>query len=93
MESNGEPLKIHISQQCCAALQKLGGYQVQPRGIINMKGKKPVQTYWLVGATEKAVKPTEVSFSNFFLFSVFKVSVLSEIMHRKSVHFQENNTL
>ncbi|XP_073983088.1 receptor-type guanylate cyclase Gyc76C-like isoform X2 [Rhodnius prolixus] len=60
MESNGEPLKIHISQQCCAALQKLGGYQVQPRGIINMKGKKPVQTYWLVGATEKAVKPTEV---------------------------------
>ncbi|KAK9512964.1 hypothetical protein O3M35_001263 [Rhynocoris fuscipes] len=60
MESNGEPLKIHISQQCCNSLQKLGGYIIHPRGIINMKGKKPVQTYWLVGATDIAIKSREV---------------------------------
>ncbi len=39
MESNGEPLKIHISKECNAELQKLGGFITEERGIVQMKGK------------------------------------------------------
>ncbi|XP_045491342.1 receptor-type guanylate cyclase Gyc76C-like isoform X1 [Colias croceus] len=56
MESNGEPLRIHISPSCKQALDKLGGYIVEPRGSIPIKGKGVLQTYWLVGATEKAIQ-------------------------------------
>ena len=42
--SNGEPLRIHISHQCYIALEKLGGYQVEERGLITMKvGRWPKQ--------------------------------------------------
>lgn len=61
MESTGEPLKIHISEQGKNALDKLGGYVVEQRGLVNMKGKGEVLTYWLVGATEKAVQRREVT--------------------------------
>ncbi|CAG9834118.1 unnamed protein product [Diabrotica balteata] len=60
MESNGEPLKIHISPQCKEALDKLGGYIVEERGIVNLKGKGEVKTYWLTGATELAIQRREV---------------------------------
>lgn len=60
MESNGEPLKIHISPQCRDALEKLGGYVVEERGLVVMKGKGEVRTYWLQGATENAVQRREV---------------------------------
>ena len=39
MESNGEALKIHISGKCKDALDKLGGYATESRGLIAMKGK------------------------------------------------------
>lgn len=39
MESNGEALKIHISGQCKQALDKLGGYVTEMRGLIPLKGK------------------------------------------------------
>lgn len=42
MESNGEPLRIHISASCKQALDKLGGYVVEPRGTIPIKGKGQV---------------------------------------------------
>lgn len=42
MESNGEPLRIHISPSCKQALDKLGGYIVEPRGTIPIKGKGQV---------------------------------------------------
>ncbi|XP_066155671.1 receptor-type guanylate cyclase Gyc76C-like isoform X2 [Euwallacea fornicatus] len=60
MESNGEPLKIHISMQCKEALEKLGGYIIVERGMVSMKGKGSVRTFWLEGATEQAVQPREV---------------------------------
>lgn len=44
MESNGEPLRIHISPSCKQALEKLGGYIVEPRGMIPIKGKGQVST-------------------------------------------------
>ncbi|XP_058808902.1 receptor-type guanylate cyclase Gyc76C-like isoform X2 [Phymastichus coffea] len=64
MESNGEPLKIHISSQCKEALEKIGGYIIEDRGLIQMKGKGEVKTYWLVGATEKAIQKREVDITD-----------------------------
>ena len=61
MESNGEPLKIHISPQCKDALDRVGGYVVNERGMVYMKGKGEVKTYWLIGATECAIQRREVS--------------------------------
>ncbi|XP_076675215.1 receptor-type guanylate cyclase Gyc76C isoform X2 [Andrena cerasifolii] len=60
MESNGEPLRIHISEQCKDALDKIGGYIIEERGLVHMKGKGDVKTYWLTGATEKAIQKREV---------------------------------
>ena len=60
MESNGEPLRIHISEQCRDALDKIGGYIIEERGLVHMKGKGDVKTYWLTGATEKAIQKREV---------------------------------
>lgn len=59
MESNGEALKIHISEQCKASLDRIGGYVTESRGRIQLKGKGEVVTYWLTGATEKAVQRRE----------------------------------
>ncbi|XP_065215329.1 guanylate cyclase 32E [Planococcus citri] len=49
MESTGAALKIHCSAECKALLDRLEGYTVVKRGIIGMKGKGEVLTYWLVG--------------------------------------------
>ncbi|XP_041362492.1 guanylate cyclase 32E-like [Gigantopelta aegis] len=49
MESTGEALKIHCSQECKEILDKLGGYLLQERGVINIKGKGDKWTYFLVG--------------------------------------------
>lgn len=64
MESTGEALKIHISAQCHEALQRLGGYETEERGQIELKGKGKVTTYWLISATEKAIKRREVNLSD-----------------------------
>ncbi|XP_013384406.1 guanylate cyclase 32E [Lingula anatina] len=47
MESHGEPLKIHCSQESRDLLLSLGGYEVEPRGKIHLKGKGDLSTYWL----------------------------------------------
>ncbi|ELT90006.1 hypothetical protein CAPTEDRAFT_179119 [Capitella teleta] len=47
MESNGQALRIHVSQSCTTLLEKLGGYVLEPRGLVSMKGKGDVYTYWL----------------------------------------------
>lgn len=49
MESNGEPLKIHISPQCRDYLVNLGSYIIKERGFVKLKGKGEVLTYWLIG--------------------------------------------
>lgn len=57
MESNGEPLKIHISEECKVVLDKLGGYIVKERGSVFLKGKGNVRTWWLIAACDGAVSP------------------------------------
>ncbi|CAH1794095.1 unnamed protein product [Owenia fusiformis] len=47
MESNGEPLRIHCSPTTRDLLIILGGYSIEERGYVAMKGKGDVFTYWL----------------------------------------------
>ena len=51
MESNGEPLKIHISKECNQELTRVGGFITEERGLVPMKGKGDVLTYWLKDST------------------------------------------
>ncbi|XP_076366170.1 guanylate cyclase 32E-like [Tachypleus tridentatus] len=52
MESTGLPLKIHCSSECREILEKLGGYHLEERGVICIKGKGELKTFWLSGEEE-----------------------------------------
>lgn len=54
-------LKIHCSAQCRDNLLKLEGYEVEERGLVAMKGKGELLTYWVVGQdpTYKRTAPLE----------------------------------
>nr|XP_006821920.1 PREDICTED: speract receptor-like [Saccoglossus kowalevskii] len=66
MESNGLPHKIHVSPQCREVLEELGGYILKERGLIAMKGKGEILTYWLVSQDPslkvETFKPPEQNF-------------------------------
>lgn len=49
MESSGQALKIHCSVSCRNILAKMGGYMLEERGQVKVKGKGEMTTYWLVG--------------------------------------------
>ncbi|XP_038050160.1 atrial natriuretic peptide receptor 1-like [Patiria miniata] len=49
MESNGLALRIHISTSTRDVLDQIGGFKIELRGEINVKGKAPMTTYWLIG--------------------------------------------
>ncbi|XP_045772633.1 adenylate cyclase, germination specific-like [Maniola jurtina] len=49
MESTGEAMKIHISQSTKEALEKMGKYIMESRGIVEVPGKGEMETFWLVG--------------------------------------------
>ncbi|XP_077551624.1 guanylate cyclase 32E-like, partial [Haemaphysalis longicornis] len=49
MESTGTPLKIHCSESCKMLLEKAGGYILEERGLVYIKGKGDMRTYWLEG--------------------------------------------
>eukprot|EP01135_Chromosphaera_perkinsii_P005835 Nk52_evm24s367 gene=Nk52_evmTU24s367 len=49
MESGGLALRIHMSSFTRDVLAKLGGYQVEERGVLQVKGKGEMTTYWLTG--------------------------------------------
>ncbi|XP_059156487.1 receptor-type guanylate cyclase Gyc76C-like [Physella acuta] len=49
MESNGEALKIHCSGECKKILDAIGGFHLEERGLVTMKGKGTQLTYWLLG--------------------------------------------
>ncbi|PAA47930.1 hypothetical protein BOX15_Mlig029578g3, partial [Macrostomum lignano] len=57
MESNGLPLKIHISASTFTILQSLGGFVTTVRGEVEMKGKGRQLTYWLHGEGDSIVDP------------------------------------
>ncbi|XP_042897252.1 receptor-type guanylate cyclase Gyc76C [Parasteatoda tepidariorum] len=49
MESTGEALMIHLSDDCRVILEESGGYDIVSRGFVNVKGKGDLLTYWLEG--------------------------------------------
>jgi atrial natriuretic peptide receptor A len=57
MESNGLPLKIHVSPKTKEALDKFGTFILELRGEVEMKGKGRVTTYWLNGERQDGQDP------------------------------------
>jgi class 3 adenylate cyclase len=47
MESHGAPGRIHVSEACHAALA--GRFRTEERGVVEIKGKGPMRTWWLEG--------------------------------------------
>ncbi|XP_075146651.1 atrial natriuretic peptide receptor 1 isoform X2 [Haematobia irritans] len=57
MESNGEALKIHISEKTKTALDTFGTFITTKRGYVPMKGKGEMLTYWLEGEIPRVETP------------------------------------
>lgn len=62
MESTGEGLKIHISEATKKLLEKLGGFIIEERGDVFLKGKGTVKSYWLVDFAKKTPRFSRRSF-------------------------------
>ena len=54
MESTSEPMRIQMTDATYQALKAKGGFHVDDRGEIEVRGKDKMQTYWLTGAEELA---------------------------------------
>ena len=59
METTGEPLKIHTSETCKSLLDTIGGYQLEERGEVEVKGKGAMMTFWLTGEDSVNMKRRE----------------------------------
>ncbi|XP_075168343.1 uncharacterized protein LOC142240526 [Haematobia irritans] len=59
MESTGEAHKIHITEEMNHALMKVGGFRTEHRGLIDVKGKGLMSTYWLLACKDGPVKVRE----------------------------------
>lgn len=47
--NSGSSWRIHLSEATRDRLEKAGGYHLEPRGGIEIKGKGIMNTYWLLG--------------------------------------------
>lgn len=59
MESNGEALKIHMSESTKQVLDCFGTFEIAKRGKVEMKGKGFMETYWLLN--EKPVNASNAT--------------------------------
>lgn len=46
---SGQALRIHISPECRDCLAPTNQYVIEDRGLVQMKGKGEIKTYWLCG--------------------------------------------
>jgi atrial natriuretic peptide receptor A len=58
METNGCPLRIHISPATKEFLDKFGNFDIERRGEVELKGKGTMVTYWLNGECESTIQST-----------------------------------
>ncbi|KAI4872797.1 hypothetical protein NFI96_016122 [Prochilodus magdalenae] len=58
MESNSLPLRIHISQSTADILLKIGSFELEERGEIELKGKGLQKTFWLNAKVGLKFPPT-----------------------------------
>ncbi|GAB1605938.1 atrial natriuretic peptide receptor 1-like [Argonauta hians] len=49
METSSYPLRIQVSETTASILEELGGYKMESRGKINVKGRGEMTAYWLWG--------------------------------------------
>ncbi len=49
LETTSEPGRIHVSKEVAAELGD--GYRLESRGLVDLKGKGPTETFFLVGRT------------------------------------------
>ncbi|CAB3405149.1 unnamed protein product [Caenorhabditis bovis] len=54
MESNGIPLRINCSESAKQLLELLGGYEIEERGLVEMRGKGKQMTYFVRGENPAA---------------------------------------
>ncbi|XP_065346334.1 guanylate cyclase 2G [Cloeon dipterum] len=66
METTGEPLRIHISSEMNEALNQVGGFETELRGLVEVKGKGVLETYWLVGKQGGITRASELDTPGFF---------------------------
>jgi hypothetical protein len=58
MKSNGAEQRIHVSREAFAELQKAGGFNIDHRGKVYLKGRGDMDCYWLK-SIKQAAKPRE----------------------------------
>ncbi|XP_034946269.1 uncharacterized protein [Chelonus insularis] len=66
MESTGEALRIHISLEMKKALDAVGGFKIQHRGLVDVKGKGLMDTYWLECKDGGIARAAELDLPTFF---------------------------
>lgn len=66
MESTGEALRIHISLEMKKALDAVGGFRIEHRGLVDVKGKGSMDTYWLVCKDGGIARAAELDLPTFF---------------------------
>jgi guanylate cyclase len=57
MESHGVPGRIHVGEAASALME--AGFQLEPRGVIDVKGKGSMSTWFLIG--ERVSPPARLS--------------------------------
>jgi len=50
MESTGAPMRTQLSESTAHALLAAGGWAIELRGDMKIKGKGTMRTYWLDGS-------------------------------------------
>ncbi|KAK0075159.1 hypothetical protein PV325_007283 [Microctonus aethiopoides] len=66
MESTGEALRIHISFEMKRALEAVGGFRIEHRGLVDVKGKGLMDTYWLECKDGGIARAAELDLPTFF---------------------------
>ncbi len=54
MESTGACGRVQVSEAAAALLADTPGVRLEPRGLVDVKGKGPVPTFWLHHADDSA---------------------------------------
>ncbi|CAL1291491.1 unnamed protein product [Larinioides sclopetarius] len=93
MESTGLPLRIHCSEACRRLLDKLGGYNFEERGVISIKGKGEMKTYWLVGQEEYRNRKQQKHSFSIQTPDVLRSVTRSSLRHNKYPKFNANRRL
>ncbi|XP_028025335.1 atrial natriuretic peptide receptor 1 [Bombyx mandarina] len=57
MESTGQPLRIHLSENTRVLLEQWGTFIVERRGEVELKGRGRMLTHWLLQCSEPETRP------------------------------------